>query len=138
MSTKKIQILCGIAAALCAISLGGCGWVQARDRYHQSLNDYRACLAANGANTQACEGKRVLMETDEHVWNSMFGNANNANDANAKCQSYGAKPGDPAYVQCRAQLDAAATQASATYSASQPRYDPYHDDPLYRAFMNSK
>jgi hypothetical protein len=126
MSTKKIQNLCGIAAAaaLCAISLGGCGLMQARDRYVQSLNDYRACLAANGANTQACEGKRVLMETDEHVLNSA------ANDANAKCQSYGAKPGDPAYVQCRAQLDAAATQASATYSASQPRYDPLgHDDP---------
>jgi hypothetical protein len=30
----------------------------------------------------------------------------------AKCQSYGARPGDPAYVTCRSQLDAARTQAS--------------------------
>lgn len=29
----------------------------------------------------------------------------------AKCQGYGAKPGEPAYVQCRAQLDAARTAA---------------------------
>ena len=29
-----------------------------------------------------------------------------------KCRSYGANPGDPAYVQCRAQLDAARTVAS--------------------------
>jgi hypothetical protein len=28
-----------------------------------------------------------------------------------KCQSYGAKPGEPAYVQCREQLDAARTGA---------------------------
>jgi hypothetical protein len=31
----------------------------------------------------------------------------------AKCESYGAKPGEPAYVQCRAQLDAARTGAIA-------------------------
>jgi hypothetical protein len=30
-----------------------------------------------------------------------------------KCQDYGAKPGTPPYVQCRAQLDAARTQADA-------------------------
>ena len=30
----------------------------------------------------------------------------------AKCQSSGGKPGDPAYDQCRAQLDAARKQAS--------------------------
>jgi hypothetical protein len=34
-----------------------------------------------------------------------------------KCTSYGAKPGDPAYVQCRAQLDAARTGAEATAAA---------------------
>ena len=54
--------------------------MQVRDHYVQSLNDYRARLAANGANTQACEGKRVLMETDEHVLNWMSGST--ANDAN--------------------------------------------------------
>jgi hypothetical protein len=35
-----------------------------------------------------------------------------------KCRSYGAQPGAPAYVQCRAQLDAARTQARATIAAS--------------------
>jgi ABC-type uncharacterized transport system auxiliary subunit len=35
-----------------------------------------------------------------------------------KCRSYGAQPGAPAYVQCRAQLDAARTQARATIIAS--------------------
>jgi len=54
---KKIQMqnLCGIAAALCAISLGGCGLVQARDHYVQSLNDYRACLAANGVTLRSAK-----------------------------------------------------------------------------------
>lgn len=31
----------------------------------------------------------------------------------AKCQSYGAKPGDPAYVQCRTQLDTERAQERA-------------------------
>ena len=35
----------------------------------------------------------------------------------AKCKGYGAQPGSPAYVQCRAQLDAARTQAIATAAA---------------------
>jgi hypothetical protein len=49
--------------------------------------------------------------------------AQRAAEDDAKCQSYGAKPGDPAYVQCRAQLDAARTVASATENsggAAQP------------------
>ena len=42
-----------------------------------------------------------------------------------KCQGYGAKPGTPAYVQCRAQLDAARTQAIATIAAAPtPVYTP--------------
>lgn len=36
----------------------------------------------------------------------------------AKCKSYGAQPGSPPYVQCRAQLDAARTTARATIAAS--------------------
>jgi len=55
--------------------------------------------------------------------------AQHAAEDDAKCQSYGAKVGEPAYVQCRAQLDAARTQASATSSAaviaaSRPTYTP--------------
>jgi hypothetical protein len=36
----------------------------------------------------------------------------------AKCKSYGSQPGDPAYVTCRSQLDAARTQAIATSAAA--------------------
>ena len=40
--------------------------------------------------------------------------ANRDAEDDAKCQSSGGKPDDPAYVQCRAQLDAARKQAAAT------------------------
>jgi hypothetical protein len=44
----------------------------------------------------------------------------------AKCKSYGGQPGTQAYVQCRAQLDAARTQAIATIAAAPgpPVYTP--------------
>jgi hypothetical protein len=44
-----------------------------------------------------------------------------------KCQGYGAALGSPAYVQCRAQLDAARTQAQATIAAA-----PIDTRPSYR------
>jgi hypothetical protein len=44
--------------------------------------------------------------------------AKQAAEDDAKCQSYGGRPGDPAYIQCRAALDAARTQADATESAA--------------------
>jgi hypothetical protein len=37
---------------------------------------------------------------------------------NDKCESYGAKKGEPAYAQCRAQLDAARTGAVAVIAAA--------------------
>jgi hypothetical protein len=36
---------------------------------------------------------------------------------NDKCRSYGAEPGEPAYIQCRSQLDGARTVAEATAAA---------------------
>jgi hypothetical protein len=39
-----------------------------------------------------------------------------AND-DSECKSYGGQPGTPAYLQCRAQLDAARTQAHETAAA---------------------
>ena len=53
----------------------------------------------------------------------------------AKCLSYGAQRGDPAYVGCRAQLDAARTQAQATrasapYIAPAPNF-PQVEIPAY-------
>jgi hypothetical protein len=53
-----------------------------------------------------------------------------AAEDDAKCTAYGANHGSPAYVQCRSQLDAARTQASATAIAgmnaanSRPSYQP--------------
>lgn len=38
----------------------------------------------------------------------------------AQCQSYGARPGDPAYVNCRTQLSAARTTARAIDSSGGP------------------
>jgi hypothetical protein len=61
-------------AVLCLVSLAGCGIVakvDARQNYQKSLADYRACLDANPANVQACEGKRLVMEADERAYNNM-------------------------------------------------------------------
>lgn len=46
-----------------------------------------------------------------------------------KCQGYGAKPGTSIYVQCRAQLDSARTQADATIAAALP--PTIYTPPLY-------
>lgn len=46
-----------------------------------------------------------------------------AND-DAKCTSYGAAAGTPAYAQCRAQLDAARTQSTATAIAGMNAVSP--------------
>jgi hypothetical protein len=45
---------------------------------------------------------------------------NNAEDSR-KCLGYGAQPGSPAYVNCRAQLDAARTTADAIEDATPSR-----------------
>ena len=47
------------------------------------------------------------------AWKTKAAAKQDAED-DAKCQSSGGKPDDPAYVQCRAQLDAARKQAAAT------------------------
>nr|QDF38263.1 hypothetical protein FJN17_12170 [Bradyrhizobium symbiodeficiens] len=46
-----------------------------------------------------------------------------------KCQSYGARPGSDAYVNCRAQLDSARTTANAIDSAAAPVPIPTSDAP---------
>jgi hypothetical protein len=38
---------------------------ETRQRYAQSIADYRVCLTANQADTQACEAKRLVMEKNE-------------------------------------------------------------------------
>jgi hypothetical protein len=59
--------------------------------------------------------------------------ARNAAEDDAKCRSYGAKIGEPAYVQCRAQLDTARTQAGAIASsgaAAPPGGGPVQMQPM--------
>jgi len=54
--------------------LGGCGIaakVESRSDYQQSADNYKACLAANAATPQNCEGLRLAMETDERKYNAM-------------------------------------------------------------------
>jgi hypothetical protein len=59
---------------LCALNLAACGVQRAisandaRERYEQSSADYRACLAANSSDVRACEGKRLVMETNEREY----------------------------------------------------------------------
>ena len=38
---------------------------ETRQRYAQSIADYRVCLTANQTATQACEAKRLVMEKNE-------------------------------------------------------------------------
>ena len=62
--------------------LGGCGLVahmDAQSHYNQSLADYRACLAANDATPQACEAKRVLVETDSRAMDKAYGHPDGGN-----------------------------------------------------------
>jgi hypothetical protein len=53
----------------------------------------------------------VAVLTRHYAWKTKAAAKQDAED-DAKCQSSGGKPDDPAYVQCRAQLDAARTSAS--------------------------
>ena len=50
--------------------VSGCG-LAARNNYEQSTATYRACVNANSANPQVCEGKRRAMEADERYYNNM-------------------------------------------------------------------
>jgi hypothetical protein len=62
------------STAVLALMLAGCGImarVDARTRYQQSVADYRACVDANGNNLRACEGKRAIVEADEHAYNNL-------------------------------------------------------------------
>jgi hypothetical protein len=56
-----------------AVSLAGCGVaarVDARNDYQTSAANYKACLVANPAAPQNCEGLRLAMETDERKYNN--------------------------------------------------------------------
>ncbi|HET8918373.1 MAG TPA: hypothetical protein VFN27_01715 [Xanthobacteraceae bacterium] len=67
-----------IIVALCALTLAGCGSatkvsapkIDPRAEYQNSLDEYQACINSNLNNVEACEEKRVQMETNEHAYRS--------------------------------------------------------------------
>jgi uncharacterized protein YceK len=62
--------------ALCALTLAGCGsttktaapQVDPRAEYQNSIDAYQACVNSNLNNVDACEDKRVQMETNERAY----------------------------------------------------------------------
>jgi hypothetical protein len=59
--------------------LAGCGAVarvDARNDYQTSAANYKACLTANPASPQNCEGLRLAMETDERKYNNLSAGLN--------------------------------------------------------------
>jgi hypothetical protein len=71
--------------------LSGCGYaakIETRRNYEQSTANYRACVTANSANPQVCEGKRLAMEADERAYNNMTAPlSNGVGTANINTQS---------------------------------------------------
>jgi hypothetical protein len=65
-----------ILIALCALTLAGCGGtaktdapkIDPRAEYQSSLDAYQACVNSNLKNVDACEDKRVQMETNERAY----------------------------------------------------------------------
>jgi hypothetical protein len=59
------------ATAGCVLGVGGCGTAvkvdagQVRLDYQSSVADYRKCLAGFPNNPKACEGRRLIVETNE-------------------------------------------------------------------------
>jgi hypothetical protein len=57
-----------------SLMLAGCGIsarVDARNDYQVSSANYKACLSANPATPQNCEGLRLAMEMDERKYNNL-------------------------------------------------------------------
>jgi hypothetical protein len=61
--------------ALCVV-LTGCGIAVAQREYHTSEAQYKACLTANPAAPQNCEGLRLAMEADERKYEHLTGSGN--------------------------------------------------------------
>jgi hypothetical protein len=65
-----------IFVALCALTLAGCGSTvktsapktDPRADYQNALDAYQACVNSNLKNAEACEEKRVQMETSERAY----------------------------------------------------------------------
>jgi hypothetical protein len=65
-----------ICRALCALMLAGCSGttktgappIDPRANYQSSIDAYQACINSNLNDVEACEDKRVQMETTERAY----------------------------------------------------------------------
>jgi ActR/RegA family two-component response regulator len=60
--------------AVCVLNVGGCGIATSVDatnldaqNYQSSAADYRNCLAAYPNDPKVCEGRRLIMETNQRA-----------------------------------------------------------------------
>ncbi|WP_375309063.1 hypothetical protein WHZ77_17385 [Bradyrhizobium sp. A5] len=79
MQSKVVTGARTLIALFAAGLLGGCGVaakIEARNDYRTSADQYKACLTANSAAPQNCEGLRLAMETDERKFNNLSAGTN--------------------------------------------------------------
>jgi len=70
---RLLIVLCALA-----LTLAGCGSaakitapkIDPRAEYQNALDEYQACVNSNLNNVEACEEKRVQMETNERNYRS--------------------------------------------------------------------
>jgi hypothetical protein len=100
------------AGAVTFACLAVCGCVaspmEARQNYEHLTADYHACLAANQNNVEACQEKRIKMETALSDSDDAF------------CRSYGLRYGTPSYVQCRQNIGGKLSPAILTIQNDNP------------------
>jgi hypothetical protein len=74
--SARVSSMTRILLAVCTLTLAGCGGAakvstppaDPRADYQSSLDAYQACVNSNLNNVQACEDKRVQMETSERAY----------------------------------------------------------------------
>jgi len=67
-----------VLTAACVLNVAGCGTATSVDatnldaqNYQSSAADYRKCLAAYPNDPKVCEGRRLIMETNQRALNMM-------------------------------------------------------------------
>ena len=76
-----MQVLSDVRFALtavCVLNVAGCGTATSVDatnldaqNYQSSAADYRKCVAAYPNDPKVCEGRRLIMETNQRALNMM-------------------------------------------------------------------
>jgi hypothetical protein len=83
---RTLIAMAALAAVAVAVSLAGCGLaarVDARNDYQASAANYKACVTANAATPQNCEGLRLALETDERKYNNISAGLNPGSQTSA-------------------------------------------------------